>query len=66
MIVQEFINDLLFTHSDSNFYIIQNETGQKYEDAWDTLPCKYTYSESEELIPKREEEDDVISGQETN
>ena len=59
MIVQDFINDLLFTHSDSNFYIIQNETGQKYEDAWDTLPCGYTYSESEELIPKREEEDDV-------
>ena len=56
MIVQEFINDLLYTHSDSNFYIIQNETGQKYEDAWDTLPCGYTYSESEELIPKREEE----------
>lgn len=59
MIVQEFINDLLYTHSDSNFYIIQNETGQKYEDAWDTLPCGYTYSESEELIPKREEEEDV-------
>ena len=59
MIVQDFINDLLYTHSDSNFYIIQNETGQKYEDAWDSLPCVYTYSESEELIPKREEEDDV-------
>ena len=59
MIVQEFINDLLYTHSDSNFYIIQNETGQKYEDAWDTLPCGYTYSESEELIPERKEEDDV-------
>ena len=59
MIVQEFINNLLYTHSDSNFYIIQNETGQKYEDAWDTLPCVYTYSESEELIPKREEGDDV-------
>ena len=59
MIVQEFINDLLYTHSDSNFYIIQNETGQKYEDAWDALPCGYTYSESEDLIPKRGEEDDV-------
>ena len=59
MILQEFINDLLYTHSDSNFYIIQNETGQKYEDAWDTLPCEYTYSESEELIPERKEEDDV-------
>ena len=57
MIVQEFINDLLYTLSDSNFYIIQNETGQKYEDAWDTLPCGYTYSESEELIPKMEDND---------
>lgn len=59
MIVQEQFDNLAYTHSDSNFYIIQNETGQKYEDAWDALPCEYTYSESEELIPKREEEDDV-------
>ncbi len=59
MIVQEQFDNLVYTHSDSNFYIIQNETGQKYEDAWDTLPCEYTYSESEELIPKREEEEDV-------
>ena len=59
MIVQEQFDNLVYTHSDSNFYIIQNETGQKYEDAWDTLPCEYTYSESEELIPKREGEDDV-------
>ena len=59
MIVQERFDNLVYTHSDSNFYIIQNETGQKYEDAWDTLPCGYSYSESEELIPKREEEDDV-------
>ena len=57
MIVQDFINDLLYTHSDSNFYIIQNETGQKYEDAWDVLPCIYTYSESEKIIPKREDND---------
>lgn len=59
MIVQEQFDNLVYTHSDSNFYIIQNETGQKYEDAWDVLPCEYTYSESEELIPKREEEEDV-------
>ena len=57
MIVQEFVNDLVYTRSDSGYYIIQNETGQKYEDAWDTLPCGYTYSESEELIPKREDND---------
>ena len=59
MIVQERFDNLVYTHSDSNFYIIQNATGQQYEDAWDTLPCVYTYSESEELIPKRKEEDDV-------
>ena len=57
MIVQEFVNDLVYTRSASGYYIIQNETGQKYEDAWDTLPCGYTYSESEELIPKREDND---------
>ena len=57
MIVQEFVNDLVYTRSDSGYYIIQNETGQKYEDAWDALPCGYTYSESEELIPKMEDND---------
>ncbi len=59
MIVQEQFDNLVYTHSDSGYFIIQNETGQKYEDAWDTLPCEFTYSESEELIPKREDEDDV-------
>ena len=57
MIVQEFVNDLVYTRSDSGYYIIQNETGLEYEDAWDVLPCRYTYSESEELIPKREDND---------
>lgn len=57
MIVQEFVNDLVYTRSDSGYYIIQNETGLEYEDACDVLPCRYTYSESEELIPKREDND---------
>ena len=57
MIVQEQFDNLVYTHSDSGYYIIQSETGQKYEDAWDALPCEYTYSESEELIPKREDDD---------
>ena len=57
MIVQEQFDDLLYTHSDSNFYIIQNETGLEYEDAWDVLPCRYTYSESEKIILKREDND---------
>ena len=57
MIVQEQFDNLLYTHSDSNFYIIQNETGLEYEDAWDVLPCRYTYSESEKIIPNREDND---------
>jgi len=57
MIVQEFVNDLVYTRSDSGYYIIQNETGLEYEDACDVLPCRYTYSESEKIIPKREDND---------
>ena len=57
MIVQEFVNDLVYTRSDSGYYIIQNETGLEYEDACDVLPCRYTYSESEKIIQKREDND---------
>lgn len=57
MIVQEFVNDLVYTRSNSGYYIIQNETGLEYEDACDVLPCRYTYSESEKIIPKREDND---------
>lgn len=37
-------------YSDSGFRILQNETGIVYDDAVDVLPCKYTYSETEELL----------------
>ena len=43
-------NGLVKTVSDSGKYIIQNETGIKYEEAID-IPNKYTYTESEENIP---------------
>lgn len=57
MIKQETIiingRTLVKTYSDSNKYIIQNETGVKYTEAID-VPNKYTYKESEEDIPKEE------------
>ena len=56
MLIQETINDLLYTHSDSGFYIEQVETGIKYEEAWDVIPSEFTYIETEELIPVKEEE----------
>lgn len=55
MIKQEkiVINDreLVKTYSDNNKFIIQNETGAKYGEAID-IPDKYTYTESDEDIPK--------------
>ena len=50
MIKQEkiIINDIMLvkTYSDSNKYIIQNETGIEYSEAVD-IPNKYTYIESD-------------------
>lgn len=58
MIKQETIiineRELVRTYSDSNKYIIQVETGIKYEEAID-IPNKYTYIESEEEIVREEE-----------
>ena len=57
MLIQEQINNLLYTHSDEGFYILQNETQQQYEEAWDVLPCKYTYTETDIEIPKIDKAD---------
>lgn len=54
MLIQEQINNLLYTHSDEGFYILQNETQQQYEEAWDVLPCKYTYTETDIKISVEE------------
>ena len=51
MIVTEQMESNRIRHySDSGFRILQNETGIVYDDAADVLPCRYTYSETEELI----------------
>lgn len=42
-------NNLVKTKSNTGKYIIQNETGKKYEEAID-IPFKYTYTESDENI----------------
>lgn len=59
MIKQETINingrQLIKTYSDNNKFIIQNETDVKYTEAID-VPNKYTYTESNEDIPKEQEE----------
>ena len=55
MIVTEQIgNNRIRHYSDAGFRILQNEPGAVYDDAVDVLPCKYTYSETEELIESDE------------
>lgn len=42
--------EFLHTYSDTKYYILQVETNSKYDEAYDIIPCKYTYEETEELI----------------
>lgn len=48
-------------YSDGGFRILQNETGIVYDDAVDALPCRYTYSETGELIEQTVEHTDGLS-----
>ena len=50
-------NTFLRTYSDNNFYIEQIETGNVYDVAYDVIPCRYTYRETDKIIePKVIEE----------
>lgn len=57
MIKTELLNDgtLIKHYSDEGKLLIQNETGHKYSDPIDVVPCRFTYTESDELIEKDEE-----------
>lgn len=52
-VIAEKINDRLIRHySDKDCYILQNETGIKYSEAVDVIPCRYTYTETDKPIEK--------------
>lgn len=59
MIKTEYLNDgtLIKHYSDAGFMLLQVETGMKYSDPVDIVPCKYTYEETDEPIEKEEESD---------
>lgn len=63
MIQTEFLNDgtLIKHYSDAGYMLLQNETGMKYADPVDLVPCRYTYEETDELINV---DDDEISDDE--
>ena len=48
--------NLYRNYSDEGYYIIQNETGVKYDAAIDVEDAPYTYTESNEKIETLEEE----------
>lgn len=56
MIKTEFLNDgtLIKHYSDAGFMLLQVETGIKYSDPVDIVPCRYTYEETDELIETEE------------
>lgn len=58
MILTELLNDgtLIKHYSDKGVMLLQNETGIKYSDPVDLVPCAFTYSETDELIEFDEEE----------
>ena len=52
MIKTEFLNEgtLIKHYSDAGFMLLQVETGIKYSDPVDIVPCRYTYEETTEPI----------------
>ena len=49
-------NGTLIKHySDAGFMLLQNETGIKYSEAVDVVPCRYTYTETDEPVETNEE-----------
>ena len=56
MIKTEYLNDgtLIKHYSDAGFMLLQVETGEKYSDPVDVVPCRYTYEETNELVEAEE------------
>lgn len=59
MIQIEYLNDgtLVRHYSDAGLMLLQNETGAKYADPIDVVPCQYTYSETDELVEIENDEE---------
>ncbi len=51
MILTEYLNDgtLIKHYSNQGYLLLQNETGIKYADPIDVVPCRYTYTETNEF-----------------
>ncbi|WP_165043644.1 hypothetical protein [Adlercreutzia sp. ZJ138] len=47
------------TYSDAGYYIIQNENGAEYQEAWDPIDYPRTYTESTHIIEVAPEPDPI-------
>ena len=63
MILTEYLNDgtLIKHYSDQGFLLLQNETGAKYSDPIDIVPCPYTYTETDELEDCETAEEEITA-----
>lgn len=59
MIKTKYLNDgtLIKHYSDNGVMLLQVETGIKYSDPVDVVPCRYTYEETDEFIDGYEREE---------
>lgn len=67
MILTELLNDgkLIRHYSDKGVMLLQVETGVKYADPVDVVPCRYTYTETDEYIDSdNEDPNEEITGDE--
>jgi hypothetical protein len=57
MIQIEYLNDgtLIKHYSDAGYMLLQVETGIKYADPVDLVPCAYTYTETDEFVDGEDE-----------
>lgn len=58
MIQTELLNNgtLIKHYSDAGMLLLQVETGAKYGEAVDVVPCRYTYEETNEPVDEEENE----------
>ena len=65
MIKTEYLNNetLIKHYSDAGFMLLQNETGIKYAEPIDAVPCQYTYTETDEYVDG-EDSNGEITGEE--
>ena len=66
MIQIEYLNDntLIKHYSDEGYLLLQNETGAKYAEPIDIMPCPYTYTETDELTEEDIDGEEEILGDE--